>query len=471
MARQVLWGGVRLLSEGPSMTNVARLDSNALPMVHAMSMRGIQVDLAHFAAMEKVLIQDMERITEEVRQIAGRYVNLASGDQVAELLFQDLGIKQARPKFTKSGDRESTESEVLKAIQHVHPVVAKILEFKQFDKLRGTYVVPMPKLAKRTAFGQWRMFPKFKTTRIPSGRFAAEDPNLLAMPNRSKRGRQVCEGFITDPGWKFLSCDESQIEVRVLAHRCQDPNLMAIYQNKEDIYSDFATPAFQLEDKRYRDDEGWHYPTVHKKDHRFPAKTCVLASIYRVTNKGLVEQMPTICRNCKADAASHTDAGCPLGFEAQWNEDNCQDLINAFYGRYPRISHMQRIDDARARKFSLIWDDFGRLMHVTAVKSVHEWVVSTALREAGNMPLQSFACGTLKLTMAQVQHELTQAKMFGDVWWPLLPVHDEIVSEVREDMADEIGEYIAETFRNCVRLTVPLDAEWATSDSWGKLVK
>lgn len=470
MARQVCYGGVRLLGEGPSLRNIARLDAGALPMAHAMQSRGLQVDLAHFAKMEKVLQDELDKVEAEVQQMAGRYINLASGPQVAEFLFKDLGLKQARPKLTKSGDRESVENDVLVAIQHEHVSVAKILKFKKLDKLRGTYVVPIPKLARKTKFGTWRVFPNLKTTRIPSGRFAAEDPNLLAMPNRDAWGRMVCEGFITDPGWCYLSVDLSQIEPRTVAHRSQDPLLMGVYRNKEDIYSDFAIGAFSLPDQRYRDEEGWHYPGVDKKEHRFPSKTCILASIYRVTSKGLLEQMPVLCRHCRVAAAEHNADACPA-FESLWNEDNCQDIINSFYGRYSRITPMQRMDDSRARKYGYVWDDWGRLLHTTAVRSVHEWVVSAALREAGNMPIQGFATGCLKLTMARVQDDLTIARMYGDVWYPLLPIHDEILSECREDVAEEIGDYIAHCFSTCVKLRVPLAAEYGTAPVWGKLVK
>lgn len=439
-------------------------------MVHAMAQRGLQIDPDHFSNMEKVLEQDMERITEEVRGIAGHHVNLASGPQVSHFLFKELGLKQARPKLTKSQDRESVEAEVLLAIQHVHPAVAKIIQFKKMDKLRGTYVVPIPKLARRTAFGIWRLYPNFTTTRVPSGRFSAKEPNLLAMPNRDKRGRQVCEGFITDPGWVYLSVDESQIEPRTVAHRSQDPRLMEIYFNREDIYSDFATSAFALADERYEDAEGWHYPTVDKKEHRFPAKTCILASIYRVTSKGLVEQMPVICANCKVSAADHEEKNCPLGYLALWNEDNCQGLIDAFYRRYKYITPMQRMDDQRARKYGYVWDDLGRLLHTSAVNSVHRWVVESALREAGNMPIQGFACGTLKLTMAAV-HDDIQASPLRDVCYPLLPIHDEILLECRRDVAEEVGEHISERFRTCVTLRVPIEAAYAFADTWGEVVK
>jgi len=440
-------------------------------MLHAMMTRGIQIDPDHFRRMDGLLTQDMEQMTEEVKQIAGHYINLGSGDQVAQFLFKELGIEQARQKFTKSGKRESVENDVLVAIQHEHEVVSKILNYKEYEKLRGTYARPIPKLAHRGVHGEYRLFPNLKDTRVPSGRFSCDDPNLLAMPNRTKRGRELLNGFITDPGWVILSVDESQIEPRTVAHRSQDARLMSVYHNKEDLYSDFAIGAFKLPDQRYQDEQGkWQYPGVDKKQHRFPSKTCTLASIYRVTNKGLVEQMPVICKHCAANASDHNPEVCPH-FESQWNEDNCQDIINSFYLRYVGVTPMQRTDDNRARKHTMVWDDWGRFLHVTAVRSVHPWVVSAALREAGNMPIQGFACGTLKLTMAAVMDDLIHEKMYGDVWYPLLPIHDEILSECRADVAEEIGEHLSYRFKTCVELSVPLAAEWAQAETWGAIVK
>lgn len=468
ITRQRLYGGVRFPMEGPCLANVARLDHNARPMIHAMMKTGLQVDLNHFAAMEKVLIEDMDHITEDVKSMTGHYTNLDSGDQVSALLFKKMGLKQVRPKMTKSGDRESVENEVLVAIQHEHPVVGKILEFKELSKLKGTYVTPMPKLAQRTAFGTWRMYPKLGDTRIPSGRLNCKEPNLLAMPNRTPRGRQICEGFITDPGWVFLSCDESQIEPRVVAHRSQDRALMDVYFNEEDVYSDFAISAFKLPDTRYHDDSGWHYPSVDKKLHRFPSKTCILAAIYDVTNIGLLEQMPTICSTCGRESRDHTDA-C-LRFISQWGEGNCQDILNAFYIRYPGIIHMRKQDHQRARKFGYLWDEFGRILHVTAVRSVLEWVVSAALREAANFPVQSTAQATIKLVMAQVMDDLVDDRMLT-IYHPLLQIHDEILGEVRKDYAEEIGQHIISRFEQCVRLDVPIKAGMAIAPTWGAISK
>lgn len=471
MSLQRLYNGVRFPAPGPMLDNVARLDAGAVPLILKMQQTGLQVDLSHFAKMEKVLTDDMERITEEVRSLTGYYINLDSGDQKSDLLFKKLGLQQARPKLTKSGDRESVENEVLVAIQHDHPVVGKMLEYAEVSKLKGTYVVPMPRLAQRTAHGVWRMFPKFGYTRIPSSRLNCKDPNLLAMPNRTARGRQVCEGFITDIGWVYLSVDESQIEPRVVAHRSEDENLRAIYFNEEDIYSDFAISAFRLADTRFRDSEGWHYPGVDKKKHRFPSKTCTLAAIYDVTAIGLQEQMPIICATCEREGAAHgphDEQACK--FTPLWVEDKCQDILNAFYLRYPGVLRMRKTDHARARSRGYLWDEFGRILHVTSVRSVLEWVVSAGLREAGNFPIQSTAQGTVKLAMAQVYDEFTAGGVW-DICHPLLQIHDELLFEVREDYAADIAAEVKGIFERCVQLEVPIKAGDATAPSWGLLAK
>lgn len=466
-----LYNGVRLLGDGPSLDNIERIDRGAIPMVTYMLGRGLQVDLSHFEKMERTLTDDMDRITEEVKSMTGKYVNLDSGDQVSHLLFKHLGLKQARIKFTKSGDRESVEDEVLTAIQHDHPVVPKIQEFKEFSKLRGTYVVPMPKLAQRTKFGQWRMFPKLGYTRVPSGRPNCKEPNLLAMPSRTDRGRQIRDGFITDPGWSFLSVDQSQIEVRIGAHNSKDPALCKVYHNQEDVYSDFATGAFHLEDQRYRNESGeWKYPMVDKIEHRYPSKTCFLAALYDVTAKGLLEQMPVVCKFCKKAAAKHDFSVCPK-FESYWNEDNCQEILNAVYLRYPGILIDRKRNHARARRYGYVFDMWGRLLHVGAVKSVLPWVASAALREVGNFPYQSGAQGTIKLTMAEVYDTLQAARYLGSVWHPVLHIHDEILCEVRDDVRDEVAAHMKHIFENCADLEVPIKAGACFAQSWGSLPK
>lgn len=467
-----LYNGVRLIESGyPSVRNVEKIDLGALPMIAEMQKNGLRVDLDHFAKMGIELQRDMENITEQVRKSTGYYVNINSGDQVAEMLFKKMGLKQSKAKMTRGGankaSRESVEDEVLTAIQHEHPCIPMMLKFKEYSKLKGTYVDPMPKLAVKVGFLNWRMFPNLGYTRIPSGRLNCKEPNLLAMPTRTERGRDIRRGFPAEPGWKIVSIDESQIEPRLATHRSQDPNLLRVYQNGEDVYSDFAMAAFRIKDRRYRDDKGvWKYPGVDKMAHRRPAKTCVLASIYSVTARGLQEQMPVICQTCSKDATEHT---CDK-FVSYWTEERCEQLIAAFYQQYEGLLGMQQADHRWAMKHGYICDMVGRMLHVAAVRSVHDWVVSGALREVTNFPMQSGAQATIKLTMAAVMDDLEAANML-DVCKPLLQVHDELLFEVRDDVVQELSQLVVYRFETCVKLTVDVEAGCAVADTWGDLPK
>jgi len=471
---------------GPSPKNIERIDMGALPMIQRMAATGLQVDLDHFAKMEKQLIQDMDRVSEEFSLLTGYYCNLGSGDQVADVLFKKLKLKQAKVKMTDSGDRESVADAVLTAIQHQHPAVPLCQEYKEYEKLFGTYVRPMPKLAVKTSFNVWKMYPNFTHTRVPSGRLSCKDPNLLAMPTKTDRGREVRKGFIAPDGWVICSIDESQIEVRIAAHRSKDPNLIRVYQNEEDIYSDFATYAHRLEDKRYRDADGWHYPTVDKIKHRRPSKVCVLASIYDVTAGGLQMQMPCVCSNCGHESVDHTVTArekvrksgeysrmaCNY-YSPLWIENKCRDIINAFYMLYPGLMTMRKADHAYMRKNASVVDMWGRLLHCQAVRSVHEWVVSACLREGSNFPMQSGAQGTIKIVMAAVTDDLEADPSIFEVVHPLLQVHDELLFECREDVADELCAMVKwrfETlFEGCFQ--VDIKAKSAKAQNWGSLDK
>jgi DNA polymerase-1 len=454
-------------------------------MITKMEQTGLEIDLDHFEKMGKTLAGDMEKQIELIHSLTGYYINPGSGDQVADLLFSKskLGLKQAKIVMTDSGDRESVADAVLTAIQHVHPVVPALQDYKEYEKLKGTYVDPMASLAVRVAHGVYRMFPHLGQTRVPAGRLNCQDPNLLAMPTRTKRGRQIRMGFRARKGWKVCSTDLSQIEVRIATHRSKDPNLIKIYLDKQDIYSDFAISANRLPDHRFRNDKGkWEYPGVLPMEHRRPCKICVLASIYDVTAMGLQDQMPVVCNTCRKPATCqecaadkpHTtcvkhDCGY---FTPMWTEAECQKIINAFYARYQYLMTMRKADHRYMRETGQMVDMFGRLLHCQGVRSVHDWILAKTLREGSNFPMQSSAQGVIKLAMAAVMDALEAIPHIWEVVACLLQVHDELLFEAREDWVEWLNSLCGHVFRTVVPcLAIPLDASSSFADTWGDLEK
>lgn len=430
---------------GPSMRNVERLDLGAIPQIESMQANGLLVDLPHFSRLSKALREDMERLTEEAKAMTGQYTLLSSGDQVAHLLFHTLGLKQERERLTQSGDRESVEEDVLVQMKHQHPVVPLILEFKQVDKIRNTYADLMPGFVQADG----RIRPNYRTTRAATGRLSCNEPNLMAIPVRSKRGKDVRRGFIAPHGWVYVSVDLSQIEMRVSAHHSGDANLIRVYENEEDIYSDFATTAFNLPDRRFRDAEGWHYPTVDRNEHRSPSKTCVLGVMYGVSAKGLLDQMPV---------------------GKGWDEDKCQGLIDAFYRTYPEVHRAALDDHSRARRFGYVWDMFGRIRHIPEVRSMTKSTINSGLRQAANLPIQAGAQGIIKLVMAETQDLIERWRLTDEVK-PLLQIHDELLFECRESIAEEWTQVCGVVIENCCPLRVPILWSGARANTWGDLEK
>jgi DNA polymerase-1 len=173
------------------------------------------------------------------------------------------------------------------------------------------------------------------------------------------------------------------------------------------------------------------------------------------------------CEGCKHPQAKHK---C-FRFSSLWTEPKCQGLITAFYNRYRGLGKMQIADDTYVRRYALQHDMFGRILQVQAARSVLNWVVAKALREAGNFPLQSLAQGVIKLAMAPVSDQLDASPALAEIAYPLLQVHDELVYECREDVADDLIEMNKYYMENAVELLVPVKASGGKADSWGNLPK
>lgn len=433
-----LWNNVKYPNK-PDVDNINAVDMGAMPMIMAMTRRGMKIDPCHFKNYSKWLKEDMDRVTEEVHAVSGHYINVGSGDQVADLLFNKLGIKPPKNiKLTKSGARYTVNDKTLEGMKKNHTVIVLIQDYRERSKLDGTYCEPIPTFAGLDN----RLHPRFKTTRVGSGRLAAEDPNLLAIPTRSELGRKIRKGFIPEKGWVYGTIDLSQIEIRVMAHQCRCAGMMDTFLHNGDIHTETAMRMFRIADAK----------DVDKESQRTPAKITGLGVMYDMSAQGLYEQMI-------------------LAGAYGWTVDRCEGLIRDWFGMYPEILNERMTRHLRARRYGYVWDGFGRIRDIPEVKSVFQWVVSGGLREAGNFPTQGEAQAIMKLCMAKIQTVLVESAFKGEVY-PLLQVHDELIFELQEPIARDFLEEAKQIIQNIVPFyAVPIDSNYAIGETWGDLKK
>lgn len=453
-----LSNGCRFPFPRPSLVNVRRLDMACLPMIEEMNRTGFLIDPAVFAKVDGEMLVEELRIVEEIHALAGRPLNPESGNQVAHLLFDELGLGHAAMRLTPTGDRYSTDQDVLSGLRGQHPLVDMILDHRELRKLRTTYTGPIP----LQAGPDGRVRTTLKATTARTGRLASEDPNLQNIPIRGDWGLKIRAGFIARPGCRLVSSDLSQIEMRVAAHESGDPNLCKIFWDGLDIHTFTAVNLFHLDgpailDLVARDLLGtlteFEAKTLKefKQKYRLPAKTLGFAILYGVTGKGLQLQI--------------LSAGGPL-----LAVEDCQFYIERWFALYAKVLEWMQLQYSRAKRYEMVWDFFGRHRYVPEVKSVVGRVQGEGLRQAGNHPIQSGAQGIIKTAMYELGALVAYFRSYpGVICDPILQIHDEVINECSTDIALDFAGMSQEILSRCVPLDVPVLASADVAENWGAL--
>ena len=466
-----LYNGVRLIDR-PSPENVRRLDLGALPMVNEMNGRGIYLDCEELECLSIEIRDRLEGLEDEIDGMAGQRINPESSQQVAPLVFHELALHPPGGiKFTKTG-KESTVDDVLSTIQDLHPIVPMILEHRGLVKILGTYSDKMPLLVDEYS----RVHTTFSAVTTSTGRLASSDPNVQNIPVRSVWGKRVRDAFRSTPievlremtpGYHgppttLSAIDLSQIEMVWAAHLSQDPIMMGIFDRGDDIHTRTALAMMRLPESAAcclgrnpdHDVDGHGCPVwgEFKIQYRLPSKTLGFGILYGVTPKGLVLQIAA--------------AGGP-----SWSIDEAEEFIEKWFGVYTGVESWVQDQYARARRYGMVWDAFGRVRYIPEVRSMLRGVVNAGLRQAGNQPVQASAQGTIKLAMARVMDELVaEYQAYNDViCWPLLQIHDELLFELSTNIAEEFSQKVHDVMVSATPLSVPVRAGIETGELWGDL--
>jgi len=392
-----------------------------VPVLMSMEQHGMVIDADYLRAMSAEMGERLAELQEQIYQLVGHPFNINSTRQLATVLFEELGLPTSRR--TRTG--YSTNVSVLEKLRDKHPVVELILEYRQLEKLKSTYVDALPALINpRTG----RVHTSFNQTGTSTGRLSSSDPNLQNIPVRTELGRRVRGAFVAPEGFKLLSCDYSQVELRLLAHLSEDPELMAAFFRGEDVHATTAAAIFGVPLSEVT------------KEQRGLAKAINFGLMYGMSEYGLA-------------ARTNLSVG------------EARQFIEAYFARFSRVKEYLGETIRRAYENGYVETIMGRRRYFPELKasSVNASLKRAAERAAVNMPIQGSAADIIKLAMIRLHHLLRERGLHG---YMVLQVHDELVLEVPEEELEETQALVVETMEQAYKLRVPLKVDAAVGKNW-----
>jgi len=395
-----------------------------LPLVYVladMEYTGVRLDTDALAEYSKKLTLQLQNIESEIHTEAGTELNINSAKQVGEILFDKLKIVD-KPKKTKTGQYVTSE-ETLEALRDTHPIVGKILEYRGLKKLLSTYVDALPQLVCPL---DDKVHTSYNQTVTATGRLSSSNPNLQNIPIREDQGREIRKAFIADDGCIFFSADYSQIELRIMAHLSQDPNMLEAFNSGEDIHAATAAKIYKLPISDVA------------SDMRRKAKTANFGIIYGISVFGLAERL-----------------AIPRG--------EAKELIDGYFETYPKVKEYMDKSIAVAREKNYVETVFGRKRFLPDINSRNATVRGYAERNAINAPIQGSAADIIKVAMNRIfdrfDRENIQSKM-------ILQVHDELNFNVVQNELERVQKIVIEEMENAYKLAVPLKADCGKGKNW-----
>ena len=412
----------RLSREGATRV-YERVDRPLVPVIAAMERHGIKVDREQLSRLSAEFAAQMASLESEIHELAGHKFAVGSPKQLGEVLFAKMELKSGRKG--KAGALSTDAAELERLAAQGEPIARKVLDWRQVAKLKSTYT---DNLQAQINGETGRVHTSYNLIGAQTGRLSSNDPNLQNIPIRTENGRRIREAFIAEPGNVLLSADYSQIELRLAAHMADVPALKAAFANGDDIHS---LTAMELFGEVNRDTRG-------------RAKTINFSILYGISRWGLAGRMGTTA-------------------------DEAQALIDRYFERFPGINRYIAETLEHVRETGFTTTLFGRKTHFTNIKSRVQGERQGAERAAINAPIQGTCADIIKRAMVRMPGALLAAGLPRVRM--LLQVHDELVFEAPEaDVAAASGvirAVMAGAAEPLVKLSVPLDVEIGTGQSWG----
>ncbi|MEA2662521.1 MAG: polymerase [Chloroflexota bacterium] len=395
-----------------------------LPLVDVlvrMEEAGIKVDTTYLATLATEFTGEVARIEREAHEAVGHAFAINSPKQLQELLFTELKL----PRGRRTGTGYSTDAAVLEELRGAHPVIDKILEYREVEKLRSTYAEGLGPLIDRDG----RIHTTFNQTVASTGRLSSQSPNLQNIPIRTPLGRRIRRAFVAGrPEQTLLAADYSQIELRVLAHVSQDPALLDAFRSGADVHTRTAAAGFGVAESEVT------------REQRSVAKMLNFGIVYGMSDFGLAWRMGM----AREEAAR---------------------FIDEYFKRYALVRRYVMETKSFALEQGYVETLLGRRRYIPDMASSNGAVRNAAERMAINMPIQGTAADIMKIAMVKVH-----ARLRGATWArAVLQVHDELVFEVDRSRVDDLADLARDEMGNAYPLDVPLVVDIRTGDNWDEM--
>jgi DNA polymerase-1 len=408
----------------------AEVEMPLIPVLADMEMHGVLLDLDFLAGMSQKLggmLADLER---QIYGQVGYTFNINSTQQLSEALFARLGLPREGLPKTSTGII-STAAAVLETLRDQHEVVGLILEHRELSKLKSTYVDALPQLVNPET---GRVHTSFNQTGTVTGRISSSDPNLQNIPIRTSLGAQVRRAFIAPPGWVLLTCDYSQVELRVLAHVSQDPGLLEAFHRGKDIHAATAAVIY-----------GVPLEAVTKAQRNF-AKRVNFGLLYGMTAFRLARETDLTLAEAEA-------------------------FVTAYFDNFPNVRQYLEGTKRMAAQKGYVETLLGRRRYFPVLQTTDKRHISVAARqraerEAINMPIQGTAADIIKIAMIRLHREMRERNLQGPI---TLQVHDELLLEVPQDELAETTALVRQVMEGAVQLDAPLVVDAKAGPNWHEM--
>ncbi len=387
-----------------------------------MEYEGVKIDEKALGVMSKELEKSAAATQTEIFEIAGQEFNIASPKQLGEVLFDKMKLVD-KPKKTKTG-QYATGEEILSKLANEHEIADKILEFREYQKLKSTYVDALPKLISKV---DGRVHTDYRQAVAATGRLSSNNPNLQNIPIRTEKGRLIRKAFVPrETDYMLLSADYSQIELRIMAAFSKDEAMLGAFKEGRDIHATTAAKVFGVALKDVD-------PGMRRK-----AKEVNFGIIYGISAFGLAQNLNI----------SRTEAS---------------DIIKAYFKEFPNVNEYMTSVVEEARENEYVKTILGRKRFLRDINSRNQTVRGFAERNAVNAPIQGSAADMIKIAMINIHNWMKSEKMKSKM---IMQVHDELIFDAHKDEIELLREKVVHFMKTAIELEVPMDIGVGVADNW-----